>query len=86
MHAGAMSTQPYISRSMSRRRFRRKERKAAAETNAVVYRDRSSWALDAQLASLASAGDDAAFTTLVTRFQPAVFRWALIFARDPKLT
>ena len=25
----------------------------------------------------------AAFTTLVTRFQPAVFRWALIFARDP---
>ena len=83
VHAGAMSTQPYISRSMSRRRFRRKERKAAAETNAVVYRDRSSWALDAQLASLASAGDDAAFTTLVTRFQPAVFRWALIFARDP---
>ncbi|HYS69550.1 MAG TPA: RNA polymerase sigma factor, partial [Gemmatimonadaceae bacterium] len=78
-----MSTQPYISRSMSRRRFRRKERKATAEANAVVYRDRSSWALDAQLASLASAGDDAAFTTLVTRFQPAVFRWALIFARDP---
>jgi len=68
---------------MSRRRFRRKEGKAAAEANAVVYRDRSSWALDAQLASLASAGDDAAFTTLVTRFQPAVFRWALIFARDP---
>ena len=68
---------------MRRRRFRRKERKAAAETNAVAYRDRSSWALDAQLASLASAGDDAAFTTLVTRFQPAVFRWALIFAYDP---
>src|SRR5438477_1618070 len=68
---------------MSRRRFRRKERRAAAETNAVVYRDRSSWALDAQLASLASAGDDSAFTTLVTRFQPAVFRWALMFAADP---
>ena len=48
-----------------------------------MYRDRSSWALDAQLASLAAAGDDAAFTTLVTRFQPAVFRWALMFARDP---
>ena len=32
---------------------------------------------------MASAGDDAAFTTLVTRFQPAVFRWALIFAHDP---
>lgn len=40
-------------------------------------------AIDVQLASLASAGDDAAFTTLVTRYQPAVFRWALMFARDP---
>jgi len=40
-------------------------------------------ALDAQLASLAAAGDDSAFTTLVTRYQPAVFRWALVFARDP---
>jgi RNA polymerase sigma factor (sigma-70 family) len=40
-------------------------------------------AIDVQLASLASAGDDAAFTTLVTRYQPAVFRWALTFARDP---
>jgi RNA polymerase sigma-70 factor (ECF subfamily) len=38
---------------------------------------------DAQLASLAAAGDDSAFATLVTRYQPAVFRWALIFARDP---
>ena len=55
----------------------------ASRGAAVVYRDRSSWALDAQLASRASSGDDAAFTTLVTRFQPAVFRWALIFARDP---
>ena len=79
-----MPTQPYISRAMSRRRrlFRRKLREAATEVT-VVYRDRSSWALDAQLASLAAAGDDAAFTTLVTRFQPAVFRWALMFARDP---
>jgi RNA polymerase sigma-70 factor, ECF subfamily len=40
-------------------------------------------ALDVQLASLAASGDDAAFTTLVTRYQPAVFRWALMFARDP---
>ena len=40
-------------------------------------------AFDAQLASLAAAGDDSAFTTLVTRYQPAVFRWALVFARDP---
>ena len=82
-HAGAMPTQPYISGSMKNRRIKKKKRKAAAETSVEVYRDRSSWALDAQLASLASAGDDAAFTTLVTRFQPAVFRWALIFAHDP---
>lgn len=40
-------------------------------------------ALDAQLASLAAAGDDSAFTTIVSRYQPAVFRWALMFARDP---
>jgi RNA polymerase sigma-70 factor (ECF subfamily) len=40
-------------------------------------------ALDAQLASLAAAGDDTAFTTMVTRYQPAVFRWGLMFARDP---
>jgi RNA polymerase sigma-70 factor (ECF subfamily) len=40
-------------------------------------------ALDAQLASLAASGDDSAFTRLVTRYQPAVFRWALMFARDP---
>jgi RNA polymerase sigma-70 factor (ECF subfamily) len=39
--------------------------------------------MDAQLASQAATGDDAAFTTIVTRFQPAVFRWALMFARDP---
>jgi RNA polymerase sigma-70 factor (ECF subfamily) len=47
------------------------------------YSDRAVYALDAQLASLASSGDDSAFTTLVTRFQPAVFRWALMFASDP---
>ncbi|HEX9129796.1 MAG TPA: RNA polymerase sigma factor [Gemmatimonadaceae bacterium] len=47
------------------------------------YRDRAAYALDAQLASLASSGDNSAFTTLVTRFQPAVFRWALMFASDP---
>jgi RNA polymerase sigma-70 factor (ECF subfamily) len=39
--------------------------------------------IDAQLASLAAAGDDGAFTTLVNRYHPAVYRWALIFARDP---
>jgi RNA polymerase sigma-70 factor (ECF subfamily) len=40
-------------------------------------------ALDVQLVSLASAGDDSAFRTLVTRYQPAVFRWSLVFAHDP---
>jgi RNA polymerase sigma-70 factor (ECF subfamily) len=45
--------------------------------------DRSAHALEVQLASLAAAGDDTAFTTLVTRYQPAVFRWGLMFARDP---
>jgi len=39
--------------------------------------------MDAQLASRAAAGDDSAFTTLVTRYQPAVFRWSLMFANDP---
>lgn len=81
-HASAIPAQPYISLAMKRYRFRRKQVSEAAEP-AVVYRDRTSWVLDAQLASLAASGDDAAFTALVTRFQPAVFRWALIFARDP---
>jgi RNA polymerase sigma-70 factor (ECF subfamily) len=49
----------------------------------LSQRDRAVYAIDAQLASLASSGDDSAFTTLVTRFQPAVFRWALMFAADP---
>jgi len=48
-----------------------------------TYVDRSAHALDVQLASLASAGDDSAFTTLVTRYHPAVFRWSLTFALDP---
>src|SRR2546430_15185796 len=78
-----MPTQPYISLAMSRKCFRRGEKNAAAESGSVVYHDRASYALDAQLASLASAGDDSAFTTLVTRFQPAVFRGALMFAADP---
>ena len=78
--SGAVLLQPYISHPMFRRR---KRRRAAAGENVAPFRDRSAYALDAQLASLASAGDDTAFTALVTRFQPAVFRWALIFARDP---
>jgi RNA polymerase sigma-70 factor (ECF subfamily) len=47
------------------------------------YVDRSAHALEVQLVSLASAGDDSAFATLVTRFHPAVFRWSLTFAWDP---
>ena len=54
-----MSTQTYISLPMRRRRVRKKHREAVADREAVVYHDRSSWALDAQLASRASAGDDA---------------------------
>jgi len=48
-----------------------------------TYVDRSAHALDVQLASLASAGDDSAFTALLTRYHPAVFRWSLTFAWDP---
>jgi RNA polymerase sigma-70 factor (ECF subfamily) len=47
-----------------------------------AYVDRSAHALEVQLVSLASAGDDSAFTTLVTRYHPAVFRWSLTFAWD----
>jgi len=72
----------YISLAMSRNRFGKRSGrdKGASE---VIYRDRTTWAVDAQLASLASSGDDSAFTTLVTRFHPAVFRWSLMFANDP---
>ncbi|HEX2693592.1 MAG TPA: RNA polymerase sigma factor [Gemmatimonadaceae bacterium] len=68
------------------RLFRRRKRPAKLEIaveRPVSLVDRSTHALDVQLVSLASAGDDSAFTTLVTRYQPAVFRWALVFAQDP---
>jgi RNA polymerase sigma-70 factor (ECF subfamily) len=55
---------------------------SSSETPARGPIQRSSQSVDVQLASLASAGDDSAFTTLVTRFHPLVFRWALTFARD----
>ena len=58
-------------------------KQGAEEQRPSAYVDRSTHSLDVQLASLASAGDDSAFTTLVTRYHPAVFRWSLIFARDP---
>lgn len=80
--AGAILTQPYISQPMRRPRFRRARKRDTAQAE-LVYHDRESYALDAQLAALAAAGDDNAFTTLVTRFHHAVFRWSLIFADDP---
>ena len=76
---GAVPTQPYIPLTMSVSGFGKGGGRGASPS----YRDRAVYALDAQLASLASSGDDSAFTTLVTRFQPAVFRWALMFASDP---
>jgi RNA polymerase sigma factor (sigma-70 family) len=83
MPSGALPLQPYISPAMRLSRFRKRKDREASPPEAVTYRDRAAYALDAQLASLAAAGDDSAFTTIVTRFQPAVFRWALIFAADP---
>jgi RNA polymerase sigma-70 factor (ECF subfamily) len=83
MPSGAMPVQPYISPPMRLYRFRKRKDRDGSPPVSVTYRDRAAYALDAQLASLAAAGDDAAFTTIVTRFQPAVFRWALIFAGDP---
>jgi RNA polymerase sigma-70 factor (ECF subfamily) len=44
---------------------------------------RAAHAADVQLASLAAAGDAAAFTAIVARYHRAVYRWALMFARDP---
>lgn len=83
LRSGAAPMQPYISLTMSPNRFGKKRGRDASPPVSVAYRDRSTYALDAQLASLASSGDESAFTTLVTRFQPAVFRWALMFANDP---
>jgi RNA polymerase sigma-70 factor (ECF subfamily) len=56
--------------------------KSSSDTTARGPLQRTSQNVDVQLASLASAGDDSAFTTLVTRFHPLVFRWSLTFARD----
>jgi RNA polymerase sigma-70 factor (ECF subfamily) len=83
LHPGTVSMQPYISLAMSLNRIGKSGGRAPSPPASVSYRDRVAYAHDAQLASLASSGDDSAFTTLVTRFQPAVFRWALMFAHDP---
>jgi RNA polymerase sigma-70 factor (ECF subfamily) len=78
----AIPLQPYIpAMKLFRRRKRRFEE--ASVPARPSYVDRAQHTIDAQLASLAAAGDDSAFTTLVTRYQPAVFRWSLMFANDP---
>lgn len=78
----AIPLQPYIpAMKLFRRRKRRFEE--ASVPARPTYIDRAEHTIDAQLASLAAAGDDSAFTTLVTRYQPAVFRWSLMFANDP---
>jgi RNA polymerase sigma-70 factor (ECF subfamily) len=75
--------QPYFSLPMRHNRFGKSGGRVVSQPERPSQRDRTAHAIDAQLASLASSGDDSAFTTLVTRFQPAVFRWALMFAGDP---
>ena len=75
--------QPYISQRMKLYRRRKRELEPEQERVSPSFGDRAAHAVDVQLVSRASAGDDAAFTTLVTRYQPAVFRWSLIFASDP---
>ena len=77
---GAQSLQPYISVAMKRYKA---GTHGDEQRRPPTYVDRSAHALDVQLASLASAGDDSALTTLVTRYHPAVFRWSLTFALDP---
>lgn len=77
---GAQSLEPYISLAMKRYKAGRQDEE---QQRPPKYVDRSAHALDVQLASLASAGDDSAFTTLVTRYHPVVFRWSLTFALDP---
>jgi RNA polymerase sigma-70 factor, ECF subfamily len=79
----AIALQSYIGPTM--RPFRRKKSRDVAENTPerpVQTVDRTAHALDVQLVSLASAGDDSAFTTMVMRYQPAVFRWSLTFTQD----
>ena len=80
-----LPVQPYISLPMRLNRFGKSGGRDASLPERASYRerDRTAEVLDIQLVSLAASGDDSAFTTLVTRFQPAVFRWALMFATDP---
>ena len=78
----AIPLRPYIP---AMKRFRSRKRRFEEPTLPALpsYGERAAHTIDAQLASLAAAGDDSAFTSLVTRYQPAIFRWALMFANDP---
>jgi len=78
----AMQVQPYIP-AMKLFRSRKRRIDEASLPARPTLAQREAHAIDAQLASRAAAGDDSAFTTLVTRYQPAVFRWSLMFANDP---
>jgi len=77
-----MQVQPYIP-AMKLFRSRKRRVEDASLPARPTLAQREAHAMDAQLASRAAAGDDSAFTTLVTRYQPAVFRWSLMFANDP---
>ncbi len=81
--SGAPAPQLYISLAMNLYRSGKSRGDDESSVVKVAHGTLAARALDVQLASLAASGDDSAFTTLVTRYQPAVFRWALIFARDP---
>lgn len=81
--SGAPALQPYISLPMNLYRPGKRRTEATSPPVKVSYGRVAANAIDSQLASLAAAGNDSAFATVVTRFQPAVFRWALTFARDP---
>ena len=78
----AMQVQPYIPAMKLFPSRKRRVEEASLPTRPTLAQ-REAHAIDAQLASRAAAGDDSAFTTLVTRYQPAVFRWSLMFANDP---
>ncbi len=78
--SGAQSLQSYISLAMN---LYQAGMQGDGQQRPPAYVDRSAHALEVQLVSLASAGDDSAFTTLVMRYHPVIFRWSLTFAWDP---
>src|SRR3981081_1428106 len=78
--SGAQSLRPYNSLAMNHYQAGMADDE---QRRPPAYVDRTAHAVEVQLVSLASAGDDSAFTALVTRYHPAVFRWALTFSWDP---